>query len=31
MRRLQIIIASTRPGRIGLPVAEWINGVALMG
>ncbi len=28
MRRLQIIIASTRPARIGLPVAEWINGVA---
>ena len=28
MRTLQIIIASTRPGRIGLPVAEWINGVA---
>jgi NAD(P)H-dependent FMN reductase len=28
MRRLQIIIASTRPGRIGLPVAEWFNGVA---
>ncbi len=28
MRTLQIIIASTRPGRVGLPVAEWINGVA---
>jgi NAD(P)H-dependent FMN reductase len=28
MRTLQIIIASTRPGRIALPVAEWINGVA---
>jgi NAD(P)H-dependent FMN reductase len=28
MRRLQIIIGSTRPGRIGLPVAEWFNGVA---
>ena len=28
MRRLQIIIGSTRPGRIGLSVAEWINGVA---
>ncbi len=25
---LQIIIASTRPGRVGLPVAQWIHGVA---
>lgn len=25
---LQIIIASTRPGRVGLPVAQWIQGVA---
>jgi NAD(P)H-dependent FMN reductase len=28
MRTLQIIIASTRPGRVGLPVAEWIHAVA---
>jgi NAD(P)H-dependent FMN reductase len=27
--RLQIIIASTRPGRIGLPVAEWFRDRAL--
>jgi NAD(P)H-dependent FMN reductase len=26
--RLQIIIASTRPGRVGLPVAEWITAHA---
>ena len=26
--RLRIIIASTRPGRVGLPVAEWFEGVA---
>src|SRR5690349_89931 len=26
--RLQIIIASTRPGRVGLPVAEWFTGRA---
>jgi NAD(P)H-dependent FMN reductase len=25
MPRLQIIIASTRPGRVGLPVAEWFR------
>ncbi len=25
---LQIIIASTRPGRVGLPVARWFQGVA---
>lgn len=25
---LQIIIASTRPGRVGLPVAEWFRGRA---
>lgn len=25
---LQIIIASTRPGRVGLPVANWFAGVA---
>lgn len=25
---LQIIIASTRPGRVGLPVATWFDGVA---
>jgi NAD(P)H-dependent FMN reductase len=29
MPTLQIIIASTRPGRLGLPVAEWINAVAI--
>jgi NAD(P)H-dependent FMN reductase len=26
---LQIIIASTRPGRVGLPVARWFHSVAL--
>jgi NAD(P)H-dependent FMN reductase len=26
--RLQIVIASTRPGRVGLPVAEWFTGRA---
>jgi len=26
---LQIIIASTRPGRVGLPVAEWFRGRAV--
>nr|MBA3379719.1 hypothetical protein [Chloroflexia bacterium] len=25
---LLIIIASTRPGRVGLPVGEWITGLA---
>jgi NAD(P)H-dependent FMN reductase len=25
---LQVIIASTRPGRVGLPVAQWFEGVA---
>lgn len=25
---LQIVIASTRPGRVGLPVAEWFHGAA---
>src|SRR6201746_833797 len=25
---LQIVIASTRPGRVGLPVAEWFRGRA---
>ncbi|MEU9828885.1 NADPH-dependent FMN reductase [Micromonospora chersina] len=29
MSTLQIIIASTRPGRLGLPVAEWIHAVAV--
>ena len=28
MPRLMIVIASTRPGRVGLPVAEWFTGVA---
>lgn len=26
MPRLMIVIASTRPGRVGLPVAEWFRG-----
>ena len=26
MPRLMILIASTRPGRVGLPVAEWLRG-----
>ena len=26
--RLMIVIASTRPGRVGLPVAEWFDGYA---
>ncbi|MHB1526815.1 MAG: NADPH-dependent FMN reductase [Candidatus Dormibacteria bacterium] len=25
---LQIVIGSTRPGRVGLPVAEWFHGIA---
>jgi NAD(P)H-dependent FMN reductase len=29
MPRLQIIIASTRPGRVGLPVAQWFEQRAL--
>ncbi len=29
MPNLQIIVASTRPGRIGLPVAEWFRGRAV--
>jgi NAD(P)H-dependent FMN reductase len=29
MPKLQIIIASTRPGRIGLPVAQWFTDRAL--
>src|SRR5262249_42315594 len=28
MPRLMIVIASTRPGRVGLPVAEWFTAVA---
>jgi NAD(P)H-dependent FMN reductase len=28
MPRLMILIASTRPGRVGLPVGEWFTGVA---
>ncbi len=28
MPRLLVIVASTRPGRVGLPVAEWFVGVA---
>ena len=27
MPRLMIVIASTRPGRVGLPVGEWFTGV----
>jgi len=26
--RLHVIVASTRPGRVGLPVAEWFYGIA---
>ncbi|GAA5179994.1 NAD(P)H-dependent oxidoreductase [Rugosimonospora acidiphila] len=29
MARLQIIVASTRPGRVGLPVAEWFREQAI--
>jgi NAD(P)H-dependent FMN reductase len=29
MAKLEIIIASTRPNRVGLPVARWINAEAL--
>jgi NAD(P)H-dependent FMN reductase len=29
MAKLEIIIASTRPGRTGLPVAQWINAEAI--
>lgn len=28
MLKLDIIVASTRPGRMGLPIAEWVHGVA---
>ncbi len=28
MPRLQIVIASTRPGRVGLPVGRWFDGQA---
>ncbi len=28
MPRLMIVVASTRPGRVGLPVAEWFRQVA---
>jgi NAD(P)H-dependent FMN reductase len=28
LRRLQVIIASTRPGRVGLPVGQWFAGHA---
>lgn len=28
MPRLMIVVASTRPGRVGLPVAEWFDGHA---
>lgn len=26
--RLMVVIGSTRPGRVGLPVGEWLSGVA---
>ena len=26
--KLKVIVASTRPGRVGLPVGQWIHGVA---
>lgn len=29
MPTLQIIVASTRPGRIGLPIGEWVRGRAV--
>jgi NAD(P)H-dependent FMN reductase len=29
MPRLMIVIASTRPGRVGLPVAQWFEGQAI--
>ena len=29
MSRLLIVIGSVRPGRVGLPVAEWVHGVAV--
>jgi NAD(P)H-dependent FMN reductase len=28
MAKLEIIIASTRPGRIGLPIGQWVHGEA---
>ncbi|WP_035857691.1 NADPH-dependent FMN reductase [Cryptosporangium arvum] len=28
MSRLQIIVASTRPGRVGLPVGQWVEAAA---
>ncbi|SHN34730.1 NADPH-dependent FMN reductase [Cryptosporangium aurantiacum] len=28
MSRLQIIVASTRPGRVGLPIGQWVEAVA---
>lgn len=28
MPKLEIVIASTRPGRVGLPVAQWVEGRA---
>lgn len=29
MPTLQIIVASTRPGRVGLPIGEWVRGRAV--
>lgn len=28
MTRIMIVVGSVRPGRIGLPIAEWVRGVA---
>jgi NAD(P)H-dependent FMN reductase len=28
MAKLEIIIASTRPGRVGLPIGQWVHGEA---
>jgi NAD(P)H-dependent FMN reductase len=28
MSRVMIVVASVRPGRIGLPIAEWVRGAA---
>lgn len=31
MTKLMIIVGSVRPGRVGLPVAEWVRGVVASG
>lgn len=28
MSKLEIIVASTRPGRVGLPIAQWVESEA---